>query len=67
MHEGVCNHLSVKAPSAIQSHGDVIITAPYGVYWTEITPELLVGKLSVKEIVDNKLVVFLPAGKNAKK
>ena len=45
MHEGVCNHLSVKAPS-LHTKGErpVMLTAPYGIYWTEITPRHLVGK-----------------------
>ena len=44
MHEGVCNHLTVKAPSLETGGRPVMVIAPYGVYWTEITPQDLVGK-----------------------
>lgn len=44
MHEGVCNHLTVKAPSLKVGGLPIMLTAPYGVYWTEITPQDLVGK-----------------------
>lgn len=42
LHEGVCNHLTVRAPS-VNSDGDVMITAPYGLFWTDITPHDLVA------------------------
>eukprot|EP00111_Clytia_hemisphaerica_P007856 TCONS_00022831-protein len=56
MHEGVCNHLSVKAPS-LHKKGErqVMLTAPYGIYWTEVTPRHLVGvDLETGELVEGK-------------
>ena len=44
MHEGVDNHLTLKAPSLKVGGLPIMLTAPYGVYWTEITPQDLVGE-----------------------
>jgi len=42
MHEGVCNHLSVKAPSLYHKE-DIALIIPYGMYWGDVTPDCLVG------------------------
>lgn len=55
MHEGVCNHLTVKAPSLHSNGRPVMITAPYGVYWTEIRPQDLVAvDLETGELVEGE-------------
>ncbi|XP_012556601.1 uncharacterized protein LOC100210658 [Hydra vulgaris] len=42
MNEGVCNHLTTKAPS-LHCDEDIILIIPYGVYWSEVTPQCLAG------------------------
>lgn len=42
MSEGICNHLTSKAPSLFKHEG-VALVIPYGTYWSEITPENLIG------------------------
>ena len=43
MSEGVCNHLTAKSPSLY--HGDdILLIIPYGMYWSEVRPEDLIGK-----------------------
>ena len=42
MHEGVCNHLSVKTPS-LYRQDPIVLLIPYGMYWSEVTPQCLVG------------------------
>jgi len=42
MHEGVCNHLSVKAPSLYHKE-DIALIIPYGMYWGSVTPDNLIG------------------------
>ena len=44
MNEGVCNHLTTKAPS-LHHNDEVILIIPYGTYWSEVTPQCLVGEL----------------------
>ena len=43
MSEGICNHLTVKAPS-LKQKDPVVLIIPYGTYWSEVTPECLIGK-----------------------
>lgn len=52
MHEGVCNHLTAKAPSLHQSD-PIILIIPYGLYWADVTPECLVGiNIDTSEMVE---------------
>lgn len=42
MNEGVCNHLTAKAPS-LYTDNEMILLIPYGMYWSDVTPEDLIG------------------------
>ncbi|XP_077982995.1 putative aldolase class 2 protein CC_1201 [Glandiceps talaboti] len=43
LHEGVCNHLTAKAPSRDGSGQQVMLVIPYGLHWKEVTASTLVG------------------------
>ena len=43
MSEGVCNHLTAKSPS-LYHNDDILLIIPYGMYWSEVRPEDLIGK-----------------------
>ena len=42
MSEGICNHLTARAPSLFKENG-VVLIIPYGLYWSRVTPESLIG------------------------
>ncbi|XP_071823494.1 putative aldolase class 2 protein PA3430 [Apostichopus japonicus] len=42
MHEGVCNHLSLRAP-AKDGNGDVMLLLRYGTHWSQVTASTLIG------------------------
>ena len=43
MSEGICNHLTAKSPS-LYHDDDILLIIPYGMYWSEVRPEDLIGK-----------------------
>lgn len=54
MNEGICNHLTTRAPSLFAKEG-VALIIPYGVYWSQIKPEQLVGlNLETGEPIEGK-------------
>ncbi|XP_072180841.1 putative aldolase class 2 protein PA3430 [Diadema setosum] len=40
--EGVCNHLTLRAPSRVRDE-DVMLVIPYGLHWKEVTASRLLG------------------------
>lgn len=42
MGEGICNHLSLRAPSRVREE-DVMLLIPYGMQWREVTASCLIG------------------------
>ncbi|XP_072013856.1 putative aldolase class 2 protein CC_1201 [Amphiura filiformis] len=42
MGEGVCNHLTLRAPAA-DGNGDVMLLVPHGTHWSEVTASCLLG------------------------
>merc|ERR550519_1229236 len=42
MHEGVCNHLTVMAPTVTRKE-PVMLLVPHGLYWSQVTPACFLG------------------------
>ncbi|XP_013388724.1 uncharacterized protein LOC106157575 isoform X1 [Lingula anatina] len=42
LNEGVCNHLTLRAPAA-NGEGEVMLLIPYGLHWSEVTASSLIG------------------------
>ena len=44
LHEGVCNHLSMRAP-AVDGRGQVMLLIPYGLHWSEVNMIINIFKI----------------------
>ncbi|XP_013402824.1 uncharacterized protein LOC106168341 [Lingula anatina] len=51
LNEGVCNHLTLRAPAA-NGEGEVLLLIPYGLHWSEVTASSLLGLNEKNKVVE---------------
>ena len=55
--EGICNHLTAIAP-ARKGKGNVTLVIPYGLHWSEVRSDSLVGLNDKEQVVEGKYTVL---------
>jgi len=54
MHEGVCNHITVMAPTVVRKE-PVMLLVPHGLYWSQVTPKCFIGlDVGTAEVVEGR-------------
>lgn len=56
--EGICNHLTAIAP-ARKGKGNVTLVIPYGLHWSEVTSDALVGLNHREQVVEGTKNIFI--------
>jgi len=52
MHEGVCNHATVMAPTVARDE-QVMLLVPHGLYWSQVTPKCFIGlDVATAEVIE---------------
>jgi len=52
MHEGVCNHATVMAPTLAREK-PVMLLVPHGLYWSQVTPKCFIGlDVTTAEVIE---------------